>query len=268
MVIQCAAKTNQGYVRDRNEDYFADLRRGLFVICDGTGGGRSGEVASRNAIESVVDYFDRQYELGRVPVSGDDDFVRAGKQLCVLAVQYANQKLIELRKSSPNAVDASTTITLLVVIDGVGFVGHVGDSRLYIVHMGQAKQLTDDHTIFDEFSRINPGWLYASRKYEVVRNVQHVPVRSIGRESSIVIDSFNFHLASDDILLLCSDGLSNYFDDDESVVSLLDGDDEECLVEGLIQFANDAGGYDNATAVVIRVVDLDQPALFVPNRFE
>lgn len=260
MLIGCAARTDQGYRRDKNEDcYLADLDRNLFVICDGIGGHPAGEVASRKAIEFVVEYFDLQKELGRLPTGEDDNFIMAGKLLCVQAVEYANRKIIELGKSSPELDGMATTMTLVIVVEGVGFVGHVGDSRLYIKHSTQAKQLTDDHTMLEEFSRVNPAWLQANRNQEALGSFRHVLTRCVGREADVAIDSFSIHLANNDTLLLCTDGLSNYFKDEATIVRLLDDrDDEACLTDGLVQFANEAGGSDNITAVVIRITALDE----------
>jgi len=193
MVIQVAAKSDLGLVRENNEDsFFADSSIGLFVICDGMGGHVAGEVASQKAIEFAVNFLKTAVTVEEMPQRRD-----------------------------------FTTMTLLLIVEDVAFVGHIGDSRLYLKHFEVAKQLTHDHTLFEEFIRENPNWINLNSDIEAIRGFEHVLTRCLGRQADVEIDTFNFQLAEDDVLLLCTDGLSRYFSDEREIVSFLDVDDAD-----------------------------------------
>ena len=151
----------------------------------------------------------------------------------------------------------ATTITLVLIVDGVAFVGHLGDSRLYLKHAETAKQLTCDHTLFEEFCRTNPNWINSNIDSSNLQHFKQILTRCVGRERDFKVDTFSFHLANNDVLLLCTDGLSNYFEDEQTIVEFLSKEDSDKVVDSLIEFANKKGGLDNITAIAIRVVSLD-----------
>ena len=257
MVIQVAAKSDLGLVRENNEDsFFADSSIGLFVICDGMGGHVAGEVASQKAIEFAVNFLKTAVTVEEMPQRRDLDFRDTWNEVVIDAVAHACNELIHYASLSAELDGMGTTMTLLLIVEDVAFVGHIGDSRLYLKHFEVAKQLTHDHTLFEEFIRENPNWINLNSDIEAIRGFEHVLTRCLGRQADVEIDTFNFQLAEDDVLLLCTDGLSRYFSDEREIVSFLDVDDADTCVENLIAFANKSGGRDNVTAIVIRVVDL------------
>lgn len=259
MVIQVAAKSDLGLVRKNNEDsFYADSSIGLFVICDGMGGHVAGEVASQKAIEFAVNFLKTTMTSEEMPMRNDSDFRGFWNELVTDAVSHVCDQLVRFASLSPELYGMATTMTLLLIVEDVAFVGHIGDSRLYLKHFEVAKQLTSDHTLLEEFIRENPNWINLNNDIEAIRGFEHVLTRCVGRHADVEIDAFNFQLAEDDVLLLCTDGLSRYFSDEREIVGFLDVEDADTCVENLIGFANKSGGRDNVTAIVIRVVDLDE----------
>lgn len=258
MVIRVAARSDIGCHREKNEDsFYTDVDNGLYVICDGMGGHLAGEIASQSAIEFVVEFFAKARRRRLMPRKADSDFREVWSCLVVEAIEKCCDELVELATSHPEYEGMATTITVLLVVEGVAFVGYLGDSRLYLMHGDVAKQLTHDHTLFEEFNRANPSWVETNNDPESLQRFRHILTRCVGRAEKFCVDNFHFQLADDDILLLCTDGLSNYFDDEETVLELLSGENTDEVVDSLIEFANSNGGRDNITAIVVRVVSLE-----------
>lgn len=257
MVVQVAAKSDLGLVRENNEDcFYADSSIGLFVICDGMGGHVAGEVASQKAIEFAVEFVKASITSEELPLRTASDFRGFWNELVIDAVTHACDKLLRFSRLSPELDGMATTMTLLLIVEDIAFVGHIGDSRLYLKHFGVAKQLTNDHTLLEEIIRENPSWINLNSSNSAFRRFEHVLTRCLGMQADVEIDALNFQLAEDDVLLLCTDGLSRYFFDENDIVNFLDVKDADTCVENLITFANKSGGRDNITAIVIRVVDL------------
>ena len=260
MVIHAAAKTDTGCCRDKNEDaFFVDSENGLYIICDGLGGHLAGEIASQKAIEYTVEFLTKAREQRILPRKKEVDFREVWGQLVVEAIESCCDEVIRFAESHPDLTGMASTITVVQFVEGVAFVGYLGDSRLYLKHADVAKQLTLDHTLFEEFSRTNPNWLELNHDKAALKRFKHILTRCVGRERDFEVDSFCFQLAEGDVLLLCTDGLSNYFLDEETIVSLLNESDSDTAAKSLIDFANTSGGRDNITAVVVRVVRLDEP---------
>ncbi len=259
MVIQVAAKSDIGCDRKKNEDsFFADSKNDLYIVCDGMGGHLAGEVASQKAIEFTVDFLTKAKEQRILPNRKDVDFRTVWSNLIAEAIENCCVRIVKLAQSHPELDGMATTITVVQIVDGTAFVGHVGDSRLYLKQGTVAKQLTSDHTLFEEFKRTNPNWIDANTDLDALERFKHVLTRCVGRQEDFRVDSFSFQLVDDDVLLLCTDGLSNYFTDEETIVSFLTETDSDSVVESLIDFANSHGGRDNITAIVIRVVALEE----------
>lgn len=259
MVIQVAAKSDIGCRREKNEDsFFIDPDNGLYIICDGMGGHPAGEVASQKAIEFTSTFLSKARNQRILPGKSEIDFNKVFSQLVVEAIESCCDELVNLAESRPELDGIATTITVLLVIEGVAFVGHLGDTRLYLKHGDVAKQLTSDHTLFEDFLKANPEWLGSNTNLDALQRFKHILTRCAGRKRGYIVDTFSFQLAVDDVLLLCSDGLSNYFADEATIVSFLSETDSDTIVDSLIHFANASGGSDNITAIVIRVLSLDE----------
>ena len=259
MVISAAASTDVGLVRAKNEDfYYVDSEKGLFIVCDGLGGHVAGDVAASKAIQYAVEYLESQLQWSQSLNSDAEPLdVFFLTQLIERTIQNTCGRLIQLGKTSPVFSGMATTMTLLLVVDETGVVGHVGDSRLYLKQADKVIQLTNDHTLYADFVKDDPNWISKNTDLDAIKKFQHVLTRCLGRNKDIAVETFSFEPRNGDVLLLCTDGLSNYFDDETEIAGLLQGDNIDEVAEGLIRFANECGGRDNITAVVIRIANVD-----------
>lgn len=237
-VVQDAAASNTGRKRRHNEDAFV-CASPLFAVADGMGGARAGEVASSLATgalrtASVVPLGDAEAHVGEL-------------------IQNANRCVHERALSDRSAAGMGTTMTVaLVRPDGTVVIGHVGDSRAYLLRQGELKQLTDDHSLVAELVR--RGEL--SPEQAEVHPQRSVITRALGTEAEVTVDAFTVKGQDGDIFLLCSDGLTTMVDT-ETIASILgrERDDLSTASRELIQAANDHGGEDNITAVLFALGD-------------
>ncbi len=229
-----ATATHQGMVRDSNEDSMFPKSSGesdhdvLVIVADGMGGHVAGEVASRIAINAAastdVDPSDR---------------VAAG-----------NRAIREEVARDPSLDGMGTTMTLLSIEDGVATLGHVGDSRAYLLREGELRQLTEDHTVAAEY--VAQGQL--TPEEAATHPHRHMLVRTLGLTRFVNVDEVKLDLAAGDRILLCSDGLTEMVRDGAIASALGEGTPDE-VVWKLVEMANDAGGVDNITTVVVEVMD-------------
>jgi len=200
----------------------------LLIVADGMGGHVAGEVASRIAINAAastdVDPADR---------------VAAG-----------NRAIREEVARDPGLDGMGTTMTLLQVEDGVATIAHIGDSRAYLLRDGELTQLTEDHTVAAEY--VAQGQL--SPEEAASHPQRHMLLRTLGLTRFVNIDEVTVELESGDRILLCSDGLTEMVKDDAIAKTLLDGTPDEVVWE-LVEMANNAGGVDNITVVVVEALD-------------
>ena len=260
LAIEVAARSDIGCQRDKNEDaFYVDSKNGVYVVCDGMGGHLAGEIASQKAIEFTVDFLAKARNRRILPTKLERDFFGVWNRLVIEAIEYSCDKLIELARSRSELEGMGTTIVVVMIVEGVAFVGHLGDSRLYLKNGKIAKQLTSDHTLFAEFARSNPNWLNSNNNPSAIQRFKHILTRCVGRRRDFNVETFSFDLAPGDILLLCTDGLSNYFDNEDSIVDFLNGEKTEIVVESLVEFAKSNGGSDNITAIVVKVVCENEP---------
>jgi PPM family protein phosphatase len=228
---QFAGASDPGRRRRRNEDSYV-IDPPLFAVADGMGGAQAGEVASKLA-------------AGAVEARGADV-----EEL----IQEANRRVHQRSIEDPNASGMGTTLTVASVDDGLISIGHVGDSRAYLVRDGRLEQLTEDHSLVGELMR--SGKLSAE---EAETHPQRsVITRALGTDPDVDVDMFPIEARSGDLFLICSDGLSTMVDDDK-ILELVEKhrDDLEGLVKALIKAANRGGGEDNITVVAFDITDDD-----------
>jgi protein phosphatase len=228
-----AGATDPGRRRRRNEDSFV-IEPPLFAVADGMGGAQAGEVASRLA-------------AGAVKESGAD---------LEHVIQEANRRVHQRSLEDPNASGMGTTLTVAAVEDALVRIGHVGDSRAYLVRDGQLEQLTEDHSLVGELMR--SGKLSAE---EAESHPQRsVITRALGTDPDVDVDTFAVEPRPGDLFLLCSDGLTTMVDD-ETILSLVEERraDLDKLVRSLIKAANKGGGEDNITVVAFEIADGQAP---------
>jgi protein phosphatase len=242
-LIPHAARTDVGRRRDHNEDAM-HLAPPVLVVADGVGGSAKGEVASRLAIEAFV------AASARIVAARSSEDAMREMESAVLAANTAVHDG-QLRDESRRGM--ATTITGAVVRDGGEVVvGHVGDSRLYVVSGAGTRQATQDHSVVAELVRT--GRLEAE---DVATHPQrNVITRALGPEPDVSVDSFVIHVGPGDWLLACSDGLTEHVADAE-LAGLLLGNDPTAAVGALVDLANERGGTDNITVVVVQPVPSD-----------
>jgi protein phosphatase len=236
------AGTDTGRQRRANEDSLL-ARSPLFVVADGMGGAQAGEVASRIAVESFR--------------HGLDDASRPEAALATLALA-ANSRIHELSHSDAEHAGMGTTLTAVYVGDSEVAIAHVGDSRAYCLRDGELLRLTDDHSLVDELMR--QGRLTPE---EAIEHPQRsVITRALGPEGTVEVDTRSFRARPGDVYLLCSDGLTTMLSEEEIADALRSHPRLRDAGEALIAAANEAGGRDNITVVLLRLeeVGADSPA--------
>ena len=252
MKTDAQGKTDIGLRRESNQDYFViDNERGIFIVCDGIGGHHGGEVASQKAIEYTLEYLVEhwsQVEEARNHPIGTFKL----NQLVERAIHQACRNIHFLGRTDPALQGMGTTLTLLMIVDGQAFVGHVGDSRLYIKRSNEVFLLTTDHTLYNEMVTE-----FESVDEVDIRKFRHCLTRSVGNTDTVAVETLSFEARENDVLLLCTDGLSNYFEDETDIAKMLEGGHVNEIANSLVSFANEQGGSDNITALVIRLIDVD-----------
>lgn len=249
MDVLSAGATDPGKKRLNNEDSYLVLDgSGLYAVADGVGGSEGGEVASRIALETVAAVLsDLLGEKDRTPAAG----LRAGKDrpsaALHAAVTMAN-RTIRSERQQPGLADMGTTLTALLLQDNRAYLAHVGDSRAYILRKKKLKQVTSDHSLVAE--QVRAGML---KPDEARRSpYRHVITRALGMEEDVAPDIVSQALKPGDTVLLCTDGLTEMVDD-RRIAAILAKHPPADAVRELLSAANDGGGVDNITAVVVRL---------------
>lgn len=239
--MESFAITDVGVKRKMNQDFvFCEQNPigslpNLFIVADGMGGHNAGDFASRFSVEKVVEYI--QSSKLTSPI-----------RLFEEAIKYTNRLLLEEAKKNPNLEGMGTTFVVATIIDEILYVGNIGDSRLYVIH-DDIKQITRDHSLVEEM--IKNGEINKSEaRFHPNKNVI---TRALGASGEAIPDFFEVSLKDEDIILMCSDGLSNMIDDTELYEIVIARKDKiKRAVRTLIEKANEYGGKDNITAIVVK----------------
>jgi serine/threonine protein phosphatase PrpC len=237
--------TDVGLKRDHNEDSFLCCDElGLYAVADGMGGHLGGERASRMAVEVL------ESEMRARLVSALDEKGGVAEAMGE-AVRLASQSIYESAQDSPEHTGMGTTLTAVCFHGQSLTLCHVGDSRAYLIRDGRARQLTEDHSWIQEQMRaglLSPGDAMVSRFRNII-------TRSVGFEPTVAPDLVTIPVEAGDCYLLCSDGLSNYFSPDE-IGRIIGGQFYSEAGRALVEIANERGGDDNITCVVVYVANV------------
>ena len=246
--------TDVGRVRDHNEDSFlVDKKLNLFIVADGMGGHAAGEVASQIAARTVRDVLARERDMLHEFEAGHGGINRTDVlRLLESAVQQACTAVFNEGQEDESKRGMGTTIDALLLIGSRGFIAHVGDSRVYLYRQGAVHQLTEDHSLINELLR--RGRL--SREQIEKLQYKNAVTRAVGVYESVEVDTLDFDVLKADRFLLCSDGLSGYLEEAELSRLFAETPDTE-LAQRFIDLANERGGKDNITAIVIKVPDAE-----------
>jgi protein phosphatase len=255
--IVSGGKSDVGQVRGNNEDCFRIVPAiDLYVISDGMGGEAHGEVASALAVETIVKHcMDTEGPAGASPeaqVSWSENTRRL-----VGAVHLANKKIFESAEAHPEQVGMGATVTAAWIDRERLSIAHVGDSRAYLLRSGSLQQLTSDHSLVAE--QVRRGILTPSEAEH--SEMQSVLLRALGTQPEVEVDADEHSLFSRDVLLLCSDGLTRMVTEPEIAGTLQAEPSPERAAERLVALANENGGADNVTVVVVRL-DSDEKGWF------
>ena len=253
MRLTSFGKTDEGKRRTNNEDSFlANDRLGLYAVADGIGGHEGGEVASRLAMEALSGILRKQFtdirSVAKSEVSGEID-------QCITSLRgafdFANTMIREAAARDPDLAGMGTTVTAVLLRPGVSIFAHVGDSRAYLFRDGTLKQLTLDHSLVAE--QMRSGLITPDQAR--ISPYRHVITRSVGIRPEVQADLGKFEVEKNDILLLCTDGLTEMVTDDD-IARILNSETPPAAAEALIRLANDNGGVDNITVVVVKIEDV------------
>ncbi|MBA2662584.1 MAG: Stp1/IreP family PP2C-type Ser/Thr phosphatase [Bradymonadaceae bacterium] len=250
MELQFWASTNVGRVREHNEDNFlVDKRLQLFVVCDGMGGHAAGEVASAVCVRTVRDIVAAEREVLTALENDPDDFDTRQAMLSLLerAIKQACAQIFKMSAEDATRRGMGTTCSMLLISGDRAFIGHVGDSRVYVVREGVVSQITEDHSLLNEM--IRQGKLKPGDNHDFPH--KNAVTRAVGVKEFVEVDTLEIELEDHDRFLLCSDGLSGYFNRDEEILDLTAGDDLKDITQRCIAFANEGGGKDNITVILI-----------------
>lgn len=237
--MKAYAKTDIGAKRQTNQDYiFCSMQPvgslpNLFIVADGMGGHKAGDLASRYTVEKFLD---------SVKGSEDENPISIIEE----AVRYANLALMDKAKESIDYEGMGTTLVVATFIDKSLYIANVGDSRLYIVN-NEIQQITRDHSLVEEM--INLGEI--DRRNARTHEKKNIITRAIGVDSEVVADFFEVEYSKGDIILMCSDGLSNMIEDEDMKMIINEGNDVSEIANKLIEVANNNGGKDNISVVLV-----------------
>lgn len=248
--LEIATKTDIGRVRLQNEDCLAvSPEYGFAVLADGMGGYSAGEVASRIAVEVLKSTLER--ELGILQSEPDEDaLIRKLATLLDNSIQEANLAILRAARENINYSGMGTTIVASVIVRDRFVVAHVGDSRAYRLRLGALTQLTRDHSLLQEqidAGLIDPEWAQFARHKNLV-------TRAVGVDAQMGVEVHDYWVQPGDVYLLCSDGLSDLLtvEEMESLFASTKGA-LQLTCDALVSQANERGGHDNISAILISV---------------
>jgi len=234
-----------GRRREGNEDEFRlDPEMGLYAVADGMGGHAAGEIASRLAVDTIMDVLHRRGSENRTLHPA-----QAAEQLRE-AVEEANRRICESIRDNEEQRGMGTTVAALVTLEGTAVIGYVGDSRVYLLRQGRLFRLTSDHSWVNE--QVKMGLLTddAAQRHPM----RNIVTRALGSRLDVAVDIVEESMQRGDVFVLCSDGLNTMIDDDEirDVLRSNPGD-PRAACEALVAAANAKGGEDNVTVITIVV---------------
>ncbi len=249
--VKVAGETNVGMKRNHNEDTFSILsEENLFVVCDGMGGHASGEVASQMAVENLKIFFKETREDPEMTWPYKMDRSRRYEEnRLITGIKLANLRIHEASKREPKYHGMGTTLVCIYVVEEGAYLGHVGDSRIYRIRGSRIEQISEDHSLLNDYIKMK------KLSAEEIESFPHknVIVRALGMKESVKVDTFFEVPHSGDIYLMCSDGLSGELTDERMLEIVGDHrNDLQSACHALIQEANNNGGHDNSTVVLVQ----------------
>lgn len=237
------AKSDIGKAREMNQDYYyismPEDKINLYILADGMGGYKGGEIASKIATTTVKSYIEGNFEK----ISYDKDEIL---KLIKSAIEYANMVVYEKSKENEELEGMGTTLEVCLIYNNKAYIGHLGDSRIYRIRKEFIRKLTTDHSYVQKL--VKDGTI--SKEEAEHHPKKNMLTKALGCTPFVEPDVTIKGFIKDDIILICSDGLTNMVDDKEIYKTVIQ--DSEKIAEELVKKANDAGGYDNITVIIIK----------------
>ena len=241
-LVKSYSLTDKGMVRSANQDFFFSCDAALgnlpnfHVVADGMGGHNAGEFASSFAVESLTSYIETNHSFEVSDILLD-------------ATAKANEDLFKIASTDPEKSGCGTTVVEAVVENGILTVLNIGDSRLYLISKNGIKQITEDHSMVEEMVRLG----VLTHEEAQHHPEKHKITRAFGIEPSVKADIFEERVFEGDVIIMCSDGLSNMISDEVIFTIVKEEVNVEKIAKRAVEMANLAGGTDNITITVIRV---------------
>jgi len=255
--------TDVGMVREHNEDSaYMEPTNGFFIVADGMGGHAAGEVASAMAVDTVRKTLEAaRAEIETFKRAPSDTGRRGIVQLLQSAVLSAHQAVFQRGQHEPDKAGMGTTLDVVLIAGPEAFVAHVGDSRTYLVRDGRSSQITTDHTVAEVL--VIEGKLTIEEAQ--VSPLRTILVNAIGVSADVGVEMAHVTLKREDRLLLCSDGLHDYFPIEEEIAQKLSATAPGDALKDMVELAKTRGGHDNITGVAVHVTDVVEAA---PNQLD
>jgi PPM family protein phosphatase len=248
--IEVAGQTDVGRKRQHNEDNFAIFSEyGLYIVADGMGGHASGEVASRMAVDTMREFFGMTEEDPERTWPYKMDHSKGYEEnRLVTGIKLSNLRIFETAQRNARQRGMGTTMVALFAVEDGVHIAHVGDSRVYRIRDHKLEQLTEDHSLLNDYKKMK------RLSDEEIANFPHknVIVRALGMKDTVKVDTRFEQPREGDTVLLCSDGLAGPVSDDEIFRIVEGAPDLSTATQNLIQSANERGGPDNITCVLAR----------------
>src|SRR5687768_14111933 len=251
--------TDVGVVRDHNEDSaFMEATRGFFIVADGMGGHAAGEVASAMAVDTVRKTLEAaRTEIDAFKKAPSDAGRRGLVQLLQNAVLQAHQAVYQRGQNEQDKAGMGTTLDVVLIAGPEAFVAHVGDSRTYLIREGRSSQITTDHTVAEVL--VIEGKLTIEEAQ--VSPLRTILVNAIGVSADVGVEMAHVTLKRGDRILLCSDGLHDYFPIEEEIAQKLSEERPGDALQEMVDLAKTRGGHDNITGVAILVTAVVEAAV-------
>lgn len=242
-MIKAYARTDKGNVRENNEDYFYISNSldevQLYLLADGMGGYNGGEIASKLAVQTAKNYIENNFK----DIEKDKDSII---QLLGSSMEYANMVVYEKSKETPELQGMGTTLEICLIYNNKAYIGHVGDSRIYRVRKQFIRKLTQDHSYVQKL--VKEGTI--TKEQAEHHPQKNMLMKALGCNAFVEPDVMVKGFLKDDIMIMCSDGLSNLVD--QETIYEMSSKNIEQGTKDLVQLAKDRGGYDNITVVIIK----------------
>lgn len=249
VLVESAGITDRGIKRQENEDaLFLDDSMGLYMVADGMGGHQAGEIASKLVVETISEYIKESADVGRADDLDDSDNTLSTEANRLLrGIRLSNQVVHEASLRNNSYRGMGSTVSAVYFANGTIIAANVGDSPIYLIRDGEIKLLSVPHTVLAEQTALDP-----ENAERFGMEFRHVLTRAMGTEESVKVDIYEIQCFKDDMLVISSDGLSDKARPEE-IFQLVNQHKLNVACQRLVELANERGGDDNITAIVLKV---------------